>query len=50
MKRSLKKRIQKTILTTKQLDFLELAQAQKFIAKKFYLTGGTALSQESTML
>ncbi len=35
----------KSILTTKQLDFLELAQAQKFIAQKFYLTGGTALSE-----
>ena len=35
----------KSILTSKQLDFLELAQAQEFIAKKFYLTGGTALSE-----
>lgn len=35
----------KSILTTKQLDFLELAQAQPSIVKKFYLTGGTALSE-----
>ena len=35
----------KSILTAKQLDFLELAQAQTSIAKKFYLTGGTALSE-----
>ncbi len=35
----------KTILTPKQLDFLELAQAQPFISKNFYLTGGTALSE-----
>jgi hypothetical protein len=35
----------KSILTSKQLDFLEFAQAQKFISKKFYLTGGTALSE-----
>src|SRR3989338_7670527 len=35
----------KTILTSKQLNFLELAQAQAYIAKNFYLTCGTALSE-----
>lgn len=35
----------KTILTSKQLNFLELAQAQASINKRFYLTGGTALSE-----
>ncbi|MBI2596682.1 nucleotidyl transferase AbiEii/AbiGii toxin family protein [Candidatus Daviesbacteria bacterium] len=35
----------KTILTAKQFDFLELAQAQTSITKNFYLTGGTALSE-----
>src|SRR3990170_7462753 len=35
----------KTVLTPKQLNFLELAQAQAYIAKNFYLTGGTALSE-----
>ncbi|OGD93145.1 hypothetical protein A2697_03010 [Candidatus Curtissbacteria bacterium RIFCSPHIGHO2_01_FULL_41_44] len=35
----------KTILTPKQLNFLELAQAQASITKGFYLTGGTALSE-----
>jgi len=35
----------KTILTAKQLDFLELAQAQATITKNFYFTGGTALSE-----
>lgn len=35
----------KNILTAKQLDFLELAQAQAAITRKFYLTGGTALAQ-----
>ena len=35
----------KTILTTKQSDFLELAQAQASIIKNFYLTGGTALAE-----
>lgn len=35
----------KSILTTKQFDFLELAQAQASITKNFYLTGGTALSE-----
>ena len=35
----------KTILTPKQLDFLELAQTQACITKRFYLTGGTALAE-----
>lgn len=35
----------KSILTPKQLNFLELAQAQPSITKRFYLTGGTALSE-----
>ena len=35
----------KNILTAKQLNFLELAQAQPSIVRRFYLTGGTALSQ-----
>lgn len=35
----------KSILTTKQLDFLELAQTQASITKNFYLTGGTALAE-----
>lgn len=35
----------KTILTAKQLDFLELTQSQASITKRFYLTGGTALSE-----
>jgi hypothetical protein len=34
-----------TILTPKQLDFLELAQVQPSITKRFYLTGGTALAE-----
>jgi len=34
-----------TILAPKQSNFLELAQAQASIAKRFYLTGGTALSE-----
>lgn len=34
-----------TILTPKQLNFLELIQAQPSITKRFYLTGGTALSE-----
>lgn len=37
--------MEKTILTSKQLDFLELAQAQASITKRFYLTGGTALAE-----
>jgi hypothetical protein len=35
----------KTILTAKQLDFLELTQAQASIIKSFYLTDGTALAE-----
>lgn len=35
----------KTILTPKQSDFLELAQSTRQITKRFYLTGGTALSE-----
>jgi predicted nucleotidyltransferase component of viral defense system len=35
----------KTILTPKQLNFLELAAKDKQITKRFYLTGGTALSE-----
>lgn len=35
----------KNILTSKQLEFLELIQNYKQITKAFYLTGGTALSQ-----
>lgn len=35
----------KTILTPEQLDFLESVQEEKSITKKFYLTGGTALSE-----
>lgn len=35
----------KTILTPKQLNFLELAAAEKQITKRFYLTGGTALAE-----
>lgn len=35
----------KTILTPKQLEFLELAQSQPQLTKRFYLTGGTALSE-----
>jgi len=35
----------KTILTSKQLDFLELVRSQPQITKRFYLTGGTALSE-----
>lgn len=34
----------KTILTPKQLKFLELAQTQPSIIEKFYWTGGTVLS------
>lgn len=34
-----------TILTPKQLKFLELAQNESQITKRFYLTGGTALSE-----
>lgn len=35
----------KTILTTTQYQFLELATKEKTIAHWFYLTGGTALSE-----
>lgn len=35
----------KTILTPKQLKFLELVQKDSQITKRFYLTGGTALAE-----
>src|SRR3990167_11167293 len=35
----------KTILTAKQLNFLQLAAENSQITKRFYLTGGTALSE-----
>lgn len=35
----------KTILTPKQSQFLELISQDKQITKRFYLTGGTALSE-----
>lgn len=35
----------KTILTAEQLNFLELVQKELQIIKRFYLTGGTALSE-----
>lgn len=35
----------KTILTSKQSEFLELAQSDNQIIKHFYLTGGTALAE-----
>lgn len=35
----------KTILTSQQLNFLELIQNEKQITKRFYLTGGTALAE-----
>lgn len=35
----------KTVLTPKQLDFLELVQSQPQLTKRFYLTGGTALAE-----
>ncbi len=35
----------KSILTTKQFDFLELVSKDKQITKRFYLTGGTALAE-----
>lgn len=35
----------KTILTPKQLEFLELAQSQPQLTQRFYLTGGTALAE-----
>ena len=35
----------KSILTPKQLNFLELIQQDKQITKRFYFTGGTALAE-----
>lgn len=35
----------KTILTPKQLNFLQLAAENRQITKRFYLTGGTALAE-----
>ncbi len=35
----------KTILTTKQSDFLEFIQKEPQITKRFYFTGGTVLSE-----
>lgn len=35
----------KTILTTRQCDFLELVQKDPFITRNFYFTGGTALAE-----
>ena len=35
----------KTILTSKQLDFLELVSSEKQITSRFYFTGGTALAE-----
>ena len=35
----------KTILTPKQLNFLELIQRDKQITERFYFTGGTALAE-----
>lgn len=35
----------KTILTSQQLNFLELVQKDPQITKRFYFTGGTALSE-----
>lgn len=35
----------KTILTPKQLNFLQLAAGNSQITKRFYLTGGTALAE-----
>ncbi len=35
----------KSILTTKQLNFLELVSNDKQITKRFYFTGGTALAE-----
>lgn len=36
--------MEKTILTSQQLEFLELVSGEKQIIKRFYLTGGTALA------
>lgn len=35
----------KTILTSRQSQFLELVGGQKQLTQNFYLTGGTALSE-----
>ena len=35
----------KTILTSKQLDFLELIQTEPVIIKRYYWTGGTPLAE-----
>ena len=35
----------KSILTTKQLNFLELVSKEKQVTKRFYFTGGTALAE-----
>lgn len=35
----------KSILTAKQLEFLEFVNKQKSVTENFYLTGGTALSE-----
>ena len=37
--------MEKTILTPKQLEFLELVKVEPEITKRFYLTGGTALAE-----
>jgi predicted nucleotidyltransferase component of viral defense system len=37
--------MEKTILTPKQLEFLELVKVEPQITKRFYLTGGTALAE-----
>jgi len=37
--------MEKTILTPKQLEFLELVKVEAQITKRFYLTGGTALAE-----
>jgi len=37
--------MEKTILTSKQLEFLELIKVESQITERFYLTGGTALAE-----
>lgn len=37
--------MEKTILTPKQFEFLELVKIEPEITKRFYLTGGTALAE-----
>lgn len=37
--------MEKTLLTPKQFNFLELAQQERSITQRFYLTGGTALTE-----